>query len=327
MAGAVWIIAQLREGRLHPATREALGAGTRLAEALGCDAEAVVVGDGLGAAAAELARSGVQRVHVADQPSLREYVPGTYVETLVQAAEAHAPAYLLFPHTYQAVDHLARVAHRLDAAVLTEVLSFTATEEGLIFTRPILEGKMQAKARIRGPGTIVLSVQAGAFPAVDGSSGPAPIEELAVGEIPAQERDLLGVQDAGGDKIDLTAADVIVAVGRGIGSPERMGLVEDLAAALGAEIGASRPVIDIGWLARDRQIGSSGQTVAPKLYLAVGISGAIQHLVGMKGAGCTVAINKDPGAPIFSVADYGIVGDLCEVVPALTAALKEASSD
>ena len=328
MSGTVWIAAQLRDGALHPASLEAVAAGRQLAEALGVDVEAIVVGDGVGVAASQLARSGVRRVYVSDQPGLGDYVPGTHVQALVEAAEAYRPSYVVFPHTYQAVDHMARLAHRLDGGVLSEITSFASSEEGLLFSRPILEGKMQAKTRICGLGPMVLSVQTGAFqPAEATSDEPAPIERLEAAKLPAPERELLGIEDAGGEKIDLTAADLIVSVGRGIGGPEKMAVIEELAAALGAEIGASRPVIDSGWLPRDRQIGSSGQTVAPKLYIAIGISGAIQHLVGMKGAACTVAINKDAGAPIYSVADYGIVGDLFEVVPALTAALKEASSD
>jgi electron transfer flavoprotein alpha subunit len=184
---------------------------------------------------------------------------------------------------------------------------------------------------VQGEGTVLVSVQAGSFPAdsaVDSTAGgasPAPIRPLATDlSAVAPDREVLSVERVGGEKIDLTKADVILAVGRGVGGADRMGPIEELAKALGAEIGASRPVIDNGWLPRDRQIGSSGQTVAPRLYLALGISGAIQHLVGMKGAGTIVAINKDPGAPIFTVADYGIVGDLHELVPALTAAVKEA---
>jgi electron transfer flavoprotein alpha subunit len=168
-------------------------------------------------------------------------------------------------------------------------------------------------------------VQAGAFPADAVTKGEADVKPLDVdlsGVKP--DREILGYEEVGGDQIDLTKADVIVAVGRGVGGADKMGVIHNLAQALGAEIGASRPVIDNGWLPRDRQIGSSGQTVAPKLYIAAGISGAIQHLVGMKASSVIVAINKDPGAPIFNVAHYGIVGDLHEVLPALTEAVKAA---
>ncbi len=233
---------------------------------------------------------------------------------------------MVFPHTYQSVDCMARVAHALAAAILPEATAFAQEGETLLFRRPVLGGKMQARVRQRGSAPLVVSVQSAAFEAAVADQAPAEIVQAALVSAPDQARELLGVETVGGDTVDLSAADRIVAVGRGIGGEDKMALIQDLARALGAEVGASRPVIDNGWLPRDRQIGSSGQTVAPKLYLAVGISGAIQHLVGMKGSACTVAINKDPGAPIFTVADYGIVGDLFDVVPALTAALQEAES-
>jgi electron transfer flavoprotein alpha subunit len=243
---------------------------------------------------------------------------------LVAAARQERPRFIVFPHTYQSVDYMARVAHGYDAGVLSEVVALKLESGGVVWTRPILQGKLQARARARGDGPMVVSVQSGAFPAAERGGSPASIVPLVVDAAALQaERDLLGVEDAAADVVDLTASERIVAVGRGIGGPDKLPIIQELAAALGAEIGASRPVIDNGWLPRDRQIGSSGQTVAPKLYVAVGISGAIQHLVGMKGANCTVAINKDPGAPIFNVADYGIVGDLFEIVPALTKALRE----
>ena len=170
---------------------------------------------------------------------------------------------------------------------------------------------------------MLLSLQSAAFSADSAAQGSAEQGTLDASGATA-DRELLGVEQVGGDQVDLSKADVVVAVGRGIGKPENMPPIEELAKVLGADIGASRPVIDNGWLPRDRQIGSSGQTVAPKLYLAIGISGAIQHLVGMKGAGCVVSINKDPSAPIFNVSKYGVVGDLHEIVPALTQALQEA---
>jgi electron transfer flavoprotein alpha subunit len=206
-----------------------------------------------------------------------------------------------------------------------EVVSFESTDDGILWTRPVLGGKLQARVRVKGEGTVLLSVQSGAFRADDAavaSGGSAGVANVATD--PTADRELLGVEQVGGDQVDLSKADVVVAVGRGIGKEENLPIIEELAAALGADIGASRPVIDNGWLPRDRQIGSSGQTVAPKLYVAIGISGAIQHLVGMKGAGCVVSINKDPSAPIFTVSKYGVIGDLHEIVPALTEAVKAA---
>jgi electron transfer flavoprotein alpha subunit len=287
----------------------------------------VLLGAGIGDLAAEVAKRDLAAVHVADAEALRTYTPGAYVAALAPAIRAAAPDFVVFPHSYQSVDYVPRLAQAVGAGLLPEVTGFSGGGEGLLWKRPILGGKMQAQVKVQGEGTVLVSVQSGAFQA-DGQamgSSPATIQPLAVdlsGVKP--DREVLGVEQVGGEKIDLTKADIIVAVGRGVGGADKMGVIEDLAKALGAEIGASRPVIDNGWLPRDRQIGSSGQTVAPKLYLAAGISGAIQHLVGMKGATTIVAINKDPGAPIFTVADYGIVGDLHEVVPALTAAIREA---
>src|SRR3954470_9909528 len=221
---------------------------------------------------------------------------------------------------------MARLAQTAGAGLLPEVTAFEGAGGGigdLIWTRPVMSGKLQSKVRVKGEGTVLVSVQSGAFPADSAVRGEAEVKPLAIdlsGVKP--DREILGYEEVGGDTVDLTKADVIVAVGRGVGGADKMGVVEALAKALGAEIGASRPVIDNGWLPRDRQIGSSGQTVAPKLYVAAGISGAIQHLVGMKGSHTIVAINKDADAPIFEVADYGIVGDLFEIVPALVNALK-----
>jgi electron transfer flavoprotein alpha subunit len=186
---------------------------------------------------------------------------------------------------------------------------------------------MFATVRAKGSGPVLVSLQSGAYAADEVEAGTAAIESLSLDfAAMAPDREILGVEEAAGGEVDLSQAKVIVSVGRGIGDADKMPIMEALAEALGAELGASRPVIDSDWLPRNRQIGSSGQTVTPKLYIAAGISGAIQHLVGMKGSQVIVAINKDAGAPIFSVADYGIVGDLHEVVPALTAAIKEATT-
>lgn len=330
MAGAakkVWIVLQQREGKLNRVAWEAIAAGQELARTVDGSAEAVLLGSGMESLAEEVKACRLERLHVADDAKLAEYTPGAYVGALVPALEAASPDYVVFPHTYQSSDYMARVAQRLGAGLLPEVLSFADGEDGLVWKRPILQGKMHARVRLQGEGMVVLSVQSGSFDVDAVVKGSCEVVPLAadLSEVDP-ERELLGVEDVAGDAVDLSSAEMIVSVGRGIGDPEKMGIVEELAKALGAEIGASRPVIDNGWLPRDRQIGSSGQTVAPKLYLAVGISGAIQHLVGMKASTCVVAINKDPGAPIFTVAQYGIVGDLHEVVPALTAAVVEAKS-
>jgi electron transfer flavoprotein alpha subunit len=326
----VWAVLQQREGQLARMSWEAIAAAQQLAAAVGGKAEAVLLGSGVGELAAEVAKRDLGAVRVADAPVLASYTPGAYVAALAPAIAAERPDWVVFPHTYQTVDYAPRLAQETGAGLLPEVTGFAAEDGGLLWSRPILGGKMQAKVRVKGEGTVLVSVQSGSFPADGAAPGGAPATPADIKPLAADlsglrpDREILGVEAVGGEKIDLTKADVIVAVGRGVGGADKMGVVEELARALGAEIGASRPVIDNGWLPRDRQIGSSGQTVAPKLYIAAGISGAIQHLVGMKGAGTIVAINKDPGAPIFTVADYGIVGDLHEVLPALTAAVKEA---
>ena len=323
----VWVVLQLREGgELPRISREALGAGQKLAQALGGKAEAVVLGEGVGLAAAEVAKNDLAAVHVADHAALRSYTPGAYLGALAPAIQAAKPDYVVFPHTYQSVDYVPRLAQAVNAGLITDATGFESADGGLLWKRPVLGGKLQARVRVKGEGTVFVSVQAGAFPAdavvQGGEAEVKPLEADLSGIKP--DREVLGYEEVGGDQVDLTKADVIVAVGRGVGGADKMAVVNDLARALGAELGASRPVIDNGWLPRDRQIGSSGQTVAPKLYVAAGISGAIQHLVGMKASTVIVAINKDPGAPIFNVAHYGIVGDLHEVLPALTEAVKAA---
>ncbi len=332
MASRVWVVVQLRDGQVSRISWEAVAAAQKLAGLSGGGkAEAVVLGSGsaVAAAAADLAKADLAAVHTADHEALRAYTPGGWIGALAPALKEAQPSFVVFPHTYQSVDFVPRLAQTVGAGLLPEVTGFAESGSGLEWTRPILGGKMQAKVRVKGEGTVLVSVQSGSFPAdgvvSGGGGGAAPVQQLATdlsGLKP--DREVLGYEEVAGDQIDLTKADIILAVGRGIGGADKMAPVEELAKALGAEIGASRPVIDNGWLPRDRQIGSSGQTVAPKLYIAAGISGAIQHLVGMKGSSVVVAINKDPGAPIFTVAHYGIVGDLHEILPALTEAVRAA---
>jgi electron transfer flavoprotein alpha subunit len=328
----IWVVLQLREGQVSRVSWEAVAAAQRLAAAVGAaGVEAVLLGEGLAGPAGEVARRDLAAVHLADHPALAAYTPGATIGVLAPALAEARPDFVLFPHTYQTVDFVPRLAQQTGAALLPEVTGFEAPEGGaggerLVWTRPVLTGKLQARLRVRGAGMVLVSVQSGAFPAdtvAMAAAGAAPVvKPLPVDPALARpDREVLGYQQVTEQQVDLTKADIIVAVGRGVGGGDKLGPVEDLARALGAEIGASRPVIDSGWLPRERQIGSSGQTVSPRLYIAAGISGAIQHLVGMKGSSVIVAINKDPSAPIFGVADYGLVGDLHELLPALTAAV------
>jgi electron transfer flavoprotein alpha subunit len=326
MSGKVWVVAQHRDGKLHRGSLEAVAAGQRLARETGGSIEAIVLGADVAALANELAGSALAAVRTIEAPALADYTPGGYVAALATAIAAEAPGFVLFPHSYQSCEYVPRLAQATGAAHLPEVIGFEISSDGLLWKRPILAGKLHARLRVRGGGPALATLQAGAFPADGRETGSAPVAALGVDAgVIARDREILGVEQAASETVDLSKAEAIVAVGRGIGGADKMPPVEELAATLRAELGASRPVIDSGWLPRDRQIGSSGQTVAPKLYLALGISGAIQHLVGMKGASCVVAINKDASAPIFKVARYGIVGDLHEIVPALTKALRESA--
>jgi electron transfer flavoprotein alpha subunit len=325
MANTIWVVAQQRDGKLHKMSFEAVKAAQELAQITGGAVEAVVLGSQLDEAAGQLAALDVATVRTLDHEALASYTPGAYIAALDAAVSQLEPGYLILPHTYQTVDFAPRLAQKLDAALVPEVIALESDGEGPIWRRPVMSGKLEARVRSRNAGTVVVSVQSAAFPGDEVASGSAAIEAFALDTVElAADREILGVEEAATDQVDLTQCEYIVAVGRGIGDPEKIGPLEELAGALGAELGASRPVIDSGWLPRERQIGSSGQTVSPKLYLAAGISGAIQHLVGMKGSQVVVAINKDRSAPIFNIAQYGIVGDLHEIVPALTAAIREA---
>ncbi|MCP3957723.1 MAG: electron transfer flavoprotein subunit alpha/FixB family protein [bacterium] len=321
MSKKIWIVLQQREGKLHRMSREAIAAGQQLASALGGTASAVLLSSD-GAVAGDVLAYQLDEVLTASDAALADYTPGGYVGALGPAIGAEAPDYVLFPHTYQSVDYVPRLAQETGAALVPEAVSFEVSGEEVIWKRPVLTGKLQARVRVKGGGTVLATIQSGAFPADSAAAGSTQARSLTVGEL-VVDREILGVEQAGEDEVDLTKADIIVGVGRGVGGPEKLGPVEELARLIGGDIGASRPVIDNGWLPRDRQIGSSGQTVAPKLYLAVGISGAIQHQVGMKGSSCVVAINKDKTAPIFNIAKYGVIGDLHEIVPAINEVLAE----
>lgn len=320
----VYAVLQQREGKIHRMAWETVAAAQQLAALSGGKAAAVLLGSGVSALAGEVAACDLESVRVIDHPLLADYTPGGYVAALAGLIALESPATLLFPHTYQTIEYMPRLALAAGAGIVPEALSFESDGGGVVWKRPILEGKMHARVRARGTGPTMVSLQSGAFSADARKPGQAAVATVAIDlEAAAPWREILGVQQVGGDTVDLSKAEIIVAIGRGIGGADKMGPVEELARLLKADIGASRPVIDSGWLPRDRQIGSSGQTVSPKLYLAFGISGAIQHLVGMKGSTCIVAVNKDAGAPIFKIANYGIVGDLHEVIPAMVAKLKE----
>jgi electron transfer flavoprotein alpha subunit len=274
--------------------------------------------------AAELARAQVKEVVTVEHAALEPYTPDGFTAALQDAVGQVQPDYVLLPHTYQTRDFAPKLAARMDRALLTDVTA-VKNSGGPVFVRPMFQGKLTADVVPQGSAPHFVTFQIGAFRADQAAMGAAavPVRALTVTFYAAaiRQRPEPPFQQAK-QAVDLSQAERIVSVGRGIKEQTNIQVAERLAEAIGAEIAASRPICDAGWLPMERQVGSSGQTVAPKLYLALGISGAIQHLVGMKGANTIVAINKDPDAPIFEVADYGIVGDLFEVVPAIIEAVK-----
>jgi len=322
MSGILVVIEQ-RDSRIARISWEALAAAQKLAAQTSDPVTAVVLGADTAALAAEIAAQPVAKVIRVDHALLADYTPDAFTLALQQLVENESPTQVVLPHTYQVRDYAPALAARLGQVLISDVVQIA---DGPVFTRQLMQGRLNGEYKATGAGPCFVSVQAGAFRAESTeASAPAPIEVFAPTIDAAQIRTKPGKPFRGSSQtVDLGSAQLIVSVGRGIKEAENLPLVEALATALGGELAASRPICDNGWLPMERQVGSSGQTVAPKLYLAVGISGAIQHLVGMKGAHCIVAINKDPDAPIFEVADYGIVGDLFEVVPALTEAIKAA---
>jgi electron transfer flavoprotein alpha subunit len=321
----LFLVLEQRGGKVSSLSWEALAAAHRLSPAQ--EITGVVIGAETEALAVEAAVKPVGKVVRVEHPLLKTYTADGFSLALHQLLQnQNRTKCVVFPHTYQVRDYAPALACRMGQVLIGDV---TGIEDGSIFTRQLLQGRLNGSYRHSGNGPCFVSVQAGAFRAdgleTQSSAGPAPIELFAPALDPAQIRTKPGEPfRESAQTVDLGSAQRIVSVGRGIKDAANLPLIAELAAALNAELAASRPICDNGWLPMDRQVGSSGQTVAPKLYMAVGISGAIQHLVGMKGSQCIVAINKDPDAPIFEVADYGIVGDLFEVVPALTEALKAA---
>ena len=316
------VIAEQHNAVLNPVSWEVIAA----AQQIGHPVTVAVAGWEIGSVADELASADVAEVLMVDDPALEAYTADAFVQVWVQVIEAETPACVLLPHTYQTRDFAPTLAARLGCTLVTDCIGSKQRDGTLAFVRPMFQGKFAADIVLEGPRPHFASFQIGAYrtDAVTRRDAPAATRACVVTLDPTtiRQRPEAPFREAK-QAVDLGQADRIVAVGRGIKDQEHLALAQDLARALGAELGASRPICDAGWLPMDRQVGSSGQTVAPKLYLALGISGAIQHLVGMKGSRTIVAINKDADAPIFEVADYGIVGDLFEVVPALIAALGE----
>jgi electron transfer flavoprotein alpha subunit len=303
---------------------EALAAGQELARNTGQPMMAAVAGEATASAAAEAARKKLERVYAVEHELLHRYTAEGFVAALEQLIRAIQPSYVMFPHTYQVRDFAPRLAARLGQTLIADIVGIRIDAAHPVFVRQLMQGKLNADYRHFGEGPCFVSTQAGTFRPETVEAGSCEVEAFHPQLEKSQIRAIPGERFRASEQtVDLASAPLIVSVGRGIKEKDNIPLVEELAQALGAELAASRPICDNGWLPMARQVGSSGQSVSPKVYIAVGISGAIQHLVGMKGSKAVVAINKDENAPIFEVADYGIVGDLFEVVPALTAAVRK----
>jgi electron transfer flavoprotein alpha subunit len=321
----ILVIAEQKDGRLNRASWEAIAAAQELSGGA-MPLKVAVSGQNVAAVAGELAAAAVAEVIAVDHAALAQYTPDAFVTALQQVVTKASPALVFLPHTYQTRDFAPTLATRMDRAIVTDVIGVKNAGGTATFSRPMFQGKLTADVVPQGPGPHFITIQIGAFRADAAARGSA-AAPVTTADVTIDQAQLRQVPEApfqeAKQAVDLSQADRIVSVGRGIKSQENLAVAEQLAKALGAELAASRPICDNGWLPMERQIGSSGQTVAPKLYVALGISGAIQHLVGMKGSRTIVAINKDAEAPIFEVADYGVQGDLFELAPAIIAELQK----
>jgi len=325
MADTILVIVEQREGKLNRVSWETITGAQALAAATGWTLEAAVVGSGVAEIAKEVATKKVAKVYDVESAKLANYTPDGFVSALKTFIEQRQPKLVLMPHTYQVRDFCPRLAAALGTTMISDSTGFKYEGGKLLFTRQMFQGKFSADVSFSGPGPWFATFQNGSFRGDQVESGTAPVETVNVdtGEIRNQpEAPFKEAKQA----VDLSQAEIIVSVGRGIKEQKNIDMAKALAEALGGEIAASRPICDAGWLPMERQVGSSGQTVSPKLYLALGISGAIQHIVGMKGSRTIIAINKDNEAPIFEIADVAVVGNLFEIVPPLTEEIKKAKA-
>lgn len=327
MSDAILVVVEQREGKLNRVSWETLVAGQKLAAETGWALEAAVVGAGVSSLAGEIAAKKVGKVYDVEASALESYTPDAFSAALRQFLEAKQPRLVLMPHTYQVRDFVPKLATAMGRTVISDCIGFRKDGDKLLFTRQMFQGKFAADVSFTCDAPWFVTFQSGAFRGdqVEAGASAAPVETVSL-DVPAnaiRTKPQAPFKEAK-QAVDLTQAEVIVSVGRGIKEQKNIDLAKQLADALSGEIAASRPICDSGWLPMDRQIGSSGQTVSPKLYLALGISGAIQHIVGMKGARSVVAVNKDREAPIFEIADVAVVANLFDVVPPLIEEVKKA---
>jgi electron transfer flavoprotein alpha subunit len=329
MADTILVIAEQREGKLNRVSLETITAAQAIAAETGWTVEGAVFGSGIAGIAGEIAGKKLAKVYAIESDKLAKYTPDGVVAALKDFITQKSPKLVLMPHTYQVRDFAPKLATALGRTLISDATGFRKEGDKLLFSRQMFQGKFAADVSFACPAPHFVTFQAGAFRGDKAEAGAsaAPVEtvNVTVADSAVRNKPDDPFKEAK-QAVDLTQAEIIVSVGRGIKEQKNIELAKALADALGGEIAASRPICDAGWLPMDRQIGSSGQTVAPKLYLAVGISGAIQHLVGMKGSRSIIAINKDAEAPIFEIADFGVVGNLFDILPALTEEVKKAKA-
>jgi len=329
MSEAILVVVEQQSEKLNRVSWETITAAQGIAAETGWQLEAAVVGQSVASVAQEIARAKLAKVYAVESPALAKYTPDAFVAALQQFIGDKKPRLVLMPHTYQVRDFAPQLVAALDRCLIPDVVGYKKAGEKLLFTRQMFQGKFSADVSFAGEPPYFVTFQNGSFRGdkVEHGAAAAPVENVNANVDAASIRTkpeewFKEAKQA----VDLTQAEIIVSVGRGIKEQKNIELAKQLADAIGGEIAASRPICDAGWLPMDRQIGSSGQTVAPKLYLALGISGAIQHLVGMKGARTIIAINKDAEAPIFEIADFGVVGNLFDIVPPLIEEVKKAKA-
>jgi electron transfer flavoprotein alpha subunit len=320
--GTILVVAEIQKGKIREASLELVAFARKVGGATGRDVKSLVMGAGVSGLAEELAKKGGGEVYLAEADGFANYTVGAAFAAVKAAVDAASPDLVLLSNTPSGWDLAPRVAAALDAGFVSDCFNVEAEGDGLVFLRRFFNGKLDGRLRPTSL-PVVATMQPGATAAFDGTAdGSVTPLAVTIGETGTK---FLEMKVAEAKGVDLSKADIIVSGGRSLGGPEKFQeVIKPLADALGGAMGASRPVVDAGWLPHEYQVGSSGQTVSPKLYVACGISGAIQHLVGMKASNYIIAINKDADAPIFEVADLGVVADLFEVVPKLTEAVKAA---
>lgn len=324
MAGSILVVAEHWKGQIESVTLQMLTKGRALADQTGAELAVLIIGHKLDGIVGPLSEKGADRIWVLDDPALAQAAGHTQAAAIAAAVRVIDPRLVLIGYTLVGMELMPAVAAKLGATALTNCVNVEFADSGIVVTRPFFEGTVHARIVLNGKGPALVAIQKGATPTLPIPAKAAAVEavKVDVAAIPARGQVVEFVEEPAGE-IDLAKADIIVSVGRGIGDKDKIGMINDLAQALGGLMGCSRPLVDQGWLPKERQVGASGKTVTPKVYVACGISGASQHLAGMSESKMIVAINKDPNAPIFQVAHFGVVGDLFEIVPALAEAARK----